>query len=153
MSPPFQEQNRPVRSGLRTLGFVLLPLGAIFALVGFVDFFGAFGGGGFPTKFWCLFVGMPMVGIGIAFLKAGYIGAIGKYVAGETVPVATESAKFVVNELRPNIRDVAGDLRGVLNPETQDPLERMKQLEEMKRQGFITAEEFEAKRAEIVREI
>ena len=150
MKPPFHEENRPVRSGLRTLGFVLVPVGAIFAIVGFVDFFSAFGGLGFPTKFWCLFVGMPMVAVGIGCLKIGYLGPITKYVAGETVPVATESAKYVVEELRPSLRGVIQDVRGEGG---EDPLDRMKQLEELKRGGFITPEEFETKRAEIVRDV
>ena len=51
MKPLFEEHNQLFRGLLRVLGSILVLIGAIFALVGLVDFFGAFSGHGFPTKF------------------------------------------------------------------------------------------------------
>lgn len=157
MRPPFEDQNRPVRGALRVLGFVLVGAGGLLALVGLIDFFSAFGGHGMPTKFWCLFVGMPMVGFGSMCLKAGYLGSIGRYVAGESTPVVGESAKYLAEELRPTVRRYAEDLRGASTPESAsaktDPAARLKRLEELRDAGLITAAEFDAKRVEIIKEL
>jgi hypothetical protein len=151
MKPLFEEHNKPFRGLLRFLGFILVPIGAIFALVGLVDFFGAFSGHGFPTKFWCLFVGMPMVAVGLKCLKAGFLQSITKYVSGETVPVATESVRHVADELRPTFKGYVSDLKSVSARETGDPVSRMRTLEELKAKGLISEAEYAGKRAEILR--
>ncbi len=150
MKPPYEEHNRPIRSLLRTLGFILIPTGIIFALIGLVDFFSAFGGSNPPTKFWCVFVGLPLVGLGLACLKAGYIRTIGKYVAGESLPVVTESAKYAAKELQPVFKDYVKDLGG---NQAADPTERMKRLEALKQEGLISEDEYRAKRAEIIQKL
>jgi hypothetical protein len=153
MKPLYEEHNRPIRGVLRFLGFVLLPIGAIFALIGFVDFFSAFGGGGPPTKFWCAFVGLPLVAAGVACLKAGYIRTIGKYVAGEGVPIVTESARYAARELRPTFKERVQDLKSAKDDGTDDPVERMKKLEELKKSGLISESEYKAKRSEIIQKL
>lgn len=147
MKPLYEEHNRPIRSGLRALGFVLLPVGGIFVLIGLVDFFSAMGRfGGPPTKFWCLFVGMPLVAAGSWCLKAGFLRTIGTYVAGESVPIVTESARYAARELKPEVRELARAGR----EDGASAVERMKQLEELKRSGLISDAEYAEKRAEIL---
>lgn len=153
MKPPYEEHNRPIRRVLRFLGFLLLPVGLIFMGIGLVDFFSAFGGDGTPTKFWCLFVGIPLVAAGIGCLQAGYIRAINKYVAGEGVPVMAKSARYVARELRPEFKDYVQDLQGVEGPGRVDPVERMKSLEKLKEKGLITESEYIAKREEIIQKL
>lgn len=112
------------RTGLRAFGFLLLLVGGAFALVGFVSFFSAFGGGGFPSLFWCAFVGLPMVGIGAGCLKAGYLGSITRYVASEAAPVAADTADYLARETRGAVQTtvaaVADGLRGA-TPTTPCP--------------------------------
>ena len=151
MQPPYESKNTGIRSALRIIGFIILPVGAIFAAIGLIDFFSAFGSFHPPTKFWCAFVGLPLIGLGITCLKAGYLRTIGGYVAGETAPVATETFKYVSEELRPSIRDMARDFRGA--DEEHDPVVRMKHLEELKAGGLISESEYSGKRAKILGEI
>ena len=61
---------------LRKLGFTLAAVGTIFMAVGFVDYFSAFGGSNPPSRFWCFFVGMPLLFFGMVMLKFGYMGAV-----------------------------------------------------------------------------
>ncbi len=150
MKPLFEDHNRPIRTGLRLAGFILLPLGAVFLLVGLVDFFSAFGGGGFPTKFWCMFVGMPLTAVGVGCLQAGYARKIGTYVAGESVPVVTESAKHLVRELRPEFR---GDTTPRSDAAANDSVGRMKQLNALKEKGLISESEYNEKRTEILKNL
>lgn len=57
-------QHQPVRDTLRAVGPVVLAIGGLFMIVGAVDFFSSFGSFDPPTKFWCFFVGMPLLFLG-----------------------------------------------------------------------------------------
>lgn len=115
--PPIFSRRSPLpdsqaaRSGLRAVGAVLVAVGGVFTLVGLVSFFSAFGGSGSPELFWCAFVGLPLLGIGTACLKAGYLGSIARYVASETAPVAADTVDYVARETKDAIRTVAGAIR------------------------------------------
>lgn len=95
------------RASLRLLGGILVTVGAIFTMVGGFSFFSAFGGGGRPDQFWCMFVGVPMLGFGATLLKLGYMGTIARYVAGEAAPVAADTLNYVVDESRGSVRRMA----------------------------------------------
>ncbi|NNE90815.1 MAG: zinc ribbon domain-containing protein [Verrucomicrobiales bacterium] len=89
------------RFGLRVLGIVLVLTGLGFILTGAVDFFGSIGKlSGFPNKFWCIFVGMPLLAIGIGCLRAGFAGKITRYYSGEVAPVAKDTANYVIDGTR-----------------------------------------------------
>ena len=96
------------RASLRMIGGVMCAIGAVFAIIGFGSFFSAFGGHGSPDKFWCIFVGMPLVGIGSQMLKFGYLGAVARYAAGEVAPVATDTLNFAADETRGSVRKMSG---------------------------------------------
>lgn len=110
------------RSALRVLGWLLTLAGAGFTAVGFLSFFAAFGGGGIPDKFWCAFVGMPLLGIGTMLLKAGYLGAMSRYVAGETAPVVADTADYVLGRSKRGVRRVTQAIaEGLGNTSTAAP--------------------------------
>ena len=96
-----------VRNAIRRVGPILAVVGLIFMIVGLVDFFGAFGGGGPPKRFWCLFVGMPLLFVGGVMTKFGYMGEIFRYVAAETTPVATDAFNEMADKAQPGIRTIA----------------------------------------------
>ena len=89
---PAQEAKR---QKLRSLGKALAIGGAVLTAIGFVSFFSSFGSPGMPRYFWCAFLGLPMLGIGITLLKAGYLGTIARYVAGEAAPVAKDTFNYM----------------------------------------------------------
>ena len=142
------------RALLRGLGFVLVTVGGIFSLVGFVDFFSAFGSMHPPTLFWCLFVGFPAIGLGSMLLKMGYLGAVSRYVAEETVPVVRDSVVDVAEGLRPAIRDIAADLRtSGREPVPTDPAARLARVDKLRADGLISDAEHAEQRARILREL
>ena len=96
------------RAGLRLFGGILVVVGGIFTAVGLFSFFAAFGGGGVAAKFWFSCVGRPLRGFGTMLLKAGYMGSIARYVAGETAPVASDTLNYVARATKPGLRDAAG---------------------------------------------
>jgi hypothetical protein len=74
-----------------------------------------------PNRFWMAFVGVPIMGIGIALTRIGFLGVAARYVAGETAPVVADAFDYVAHESRDGIRTVtsavAEGLRG--EPETK----------------------------------
>ena len=98
------------RTALRAFGALFAIAGVVFAAVGLLSFFQAFGDGvhGPPRYFWCVFVGLPLLGIGTAMLNAGYLGAVTRYVATETVPVAADAVHDLAHGTRDALRAAAG---------------------------------------------
>jgi ribosomal protein L40E len=89
---PSLPQQAGVRSFLRVGGVVLVIVGGLLTLGGLASFFSAFGSfGAAPTNFWMAFIGLPMLAIGAAMLRAGYLGPASRYVAGEVTPVLRDS--------------------------------------------------------------
>lgn len=132
-SRPINPNADAQRSGLRTIGLILTVVGAIFMIVGIGSFFSSMNSAmtstptfgelpAGPDKFWCAFVGMPLLGIGIGMLKYGYMGKAARYVAGEIAPVATDTMKYAANETRDSVRDLASAVSEGLRkePKTDD---------------------------------
>ncbi|MBK9385961.1 MAG: zinc ribbon domain-containing protein [Planctomycetes bacterium] len=108
------------RSILRFFGLILALVGGAFTGIGMLSFFSAFGGGGIPDKFWCAFVGLPLLGFGMMLLKAGYLGAMSRYVAGETAPVVADAADYLLRGAQGGVRDVAQAIgEGLRRPEAK----------------------------------
>lgn len=113
-------QAHSQRTALRLLGGILVAVGGIFTLVGLTSFFSSFGSFEPPDKFWCVFVGLPMLGFGVMLLKLGYMGTIARYVAGEAAPVATDTLNFVADDARPGITKVASAIATGIRKTSQD---------------------------------
>lgn len=86
---------------LKTFGFVLLGIGLIFLIIGFVSFFGAMNGGGTPENFWCLFVAFPLITFGGQSLILGYKSEMNRYVKNESTPIVKE----MYQDMKPEIND------------------------------------------------
>jgi hypothetical protein len=151
MQPPYESRNSALRNIFRGAALILLPTGAVFAAVGLVDFFGAFSGHGFPTKFWCVFVGLPMLAFGTFCFKAGFLRTITGYVAGEAAPVVRDTVEYVADGLRPTLRNLADDARQ--GDHGSDPAHRLRNLDALKQEGLISESEYASKRLEILKEL
>ena len=99
--------HNKIKLVLKITGGALLLVGAVFAIIGFADFFSAFNGTGMPTKFWCCFVGLPLIGIGIGLLTAGFRREIMRYQKNESAPVVNEAAE----DMSPAVKTVATAFR------------------------------------------
>jgi hypothetical protein len=112
--PPQLRDQAAVRSGLRIGGAILVAIGLILAIVGFASFFSAFDSPSAspPKHFWMLFVGGPMVVIGLGMLAAGFLGATTRYAAGEVAPTIKDTFDYV----RPGTRQAICPYCGQPNP-------------------------------------
>jgi hypothetical protein len=95
-----------VRTVLRVGGPVIALVGLIFMIVGVGSFFASFGSFEGPRYFWCAFVGMPLLFVGVVMCKFGYMGAIFRYWAGETAPVAKDTFNYVAEGAQPGLRAI-----------------------------------------------
>lgn len=131
------------RTTLRMLGGIVAMAGVVFTAIAFINFFSAFGTMQPPRLFWCAFVGMPLIFVGGAMLKFGFMGAVTRYSANEVVPVASDSVKHVLGDAKELLQDIA-------HP-AGDAQSRLEKLERLKDDGLITPAEYAAKRTEIIK--
>ena len=100
-------QHDSIRAVLRVTGPIVAALGLLFVIVGIGSFFSSFGNFEPPRYFWCAFVGMPLLAVGAAMCKFGYMGAIFRYLAGEAAPVAKDTFNYMGEGVQPGIKSIA----------------------------------------------
>jgi Double zinc ribbon len=88
---PSLRQQSGVRSFLRIGGPIILGIGLLLTIAGMASFFAAFGSFGMPQNFWMAFVGLPLIAVGGAMTKVGYLGPATRYVAGEVTPALRDT--------------------------------------------------------------
>lgn len=100
-------QQSRIRRTLRRAGLAILALGALLTLIGVGSFFASFGSFGPPRFFWCAFVGMPLLFVGGAMTMFGFLGAMQRYVAGESAPVAKDVVNYMGENIQPGVKSIA----------------------------------------------
>ncbi len=99
--------HRQSRGVLRTIGPIVLAVGLILTAIGFISFFGALGGRGSPSYFWCAFLGLPLTFVGFVLCMFGYMGKVARYGAGEMAPVAKDTFNYMAEGTKDGIKTVA----------------------------------------------
>ena len=113
-----RERHNSIKKKLKIVGFICLIAGAVFTAIGLIALFASMGGSDLPTKVWCAFVGLPLLGIGFAITSFAFRREISRYVKNESVPVINEAGK----ELTPAVRDIASAVKEGLSDSTKDEI-------------------------------
>jgi len=92
-SEPGYSRQSSIRFMFRVAAVGILILAGYFLYVGLTDFLAADDEP--PQRFWMLFVGLPLVAVGLWLAGAGFGGAAARYVAGEAAPVARDTFEHV----------------------------------------------------------
>jgi hypothetical protein len=100
------EQNA-VRSCLRAIGPLVFIVGLICTIVGGISFFSSMNSMEPPQRFWLCFIGLPLMFVGGVLSQFGFMGAVSRYVAGETAPVAADATNYMADETRGAVETVA----------------------------------------------
>lgn len=100
-------RQEAIRGTLRLLGPVIIAIGVLFVLVGGVDFFSKATSGQMPTKFWCFFVGLPLLALGGTLTRFGFMGAVARYTVGEYAPVAKDTINYMADGTADAVQDLA----------------------------------------------
>ena len=95
------------RSILRVVGPVIAGIGLIFVIIGAGSFFSSFGSFEPPRYFWCAFVGMPMLVVGIAISNLAFMGALLRFQAREVAPVAKDTFNYMAEETADGVKTMA----------------------------------------------
>ena len=74
------------RQFLRMLGPTTAVLGLLLTIIGFGSLLSSFGSPEMPRYFWCAFIGLPLLGVGVAMSQFGFLGSFIRYVSGEAAP-------------------------------------------------------------------
>jgi hypothetical protein len=94
---PGLAQQAGIRTFFRVAGPLVLLVALGFMAVGLADFFGTMNSFEPPTRFWMLFVGIPLLAVGGWLTQAGYAGAAARYASGELSPVVKDSATYLTD--------------------------------------------------------
>ncbi len=107
MLDPNNKGQQQTRETLRTVGVLVTGIGVVFTAIGLISFFSAFSSFGPPRYFWCAFIGLPLIALGTNMMRYGYMGAVGRYVAGEVAPVAKETINYLADGTEETIAKVS----------------------------------------------
>ncbi|WP_273320726.1 zinc ribbon domain-containing protein [Vallitalea guaymasensis] len=120
------------KNTLKVLGPLVLGIGIIFLVICLVDFFRSFNSMGSmnsfgfnntpdaPTKFWCGFIGIPLIGFGGAMCKFAFMGEVARYSAGEISPVAKDTINYMASGTKDSIREVTKAVKEGLTSNTDE---------------------------------
>ncbi len=109
------QKHKKNKRTLQILGCVFTVLGLALMIAGFVDFFVSVNNSDMPGLFFLLFLGFPLVFVGICCLTLGFRKEMARYVKNEAVPVINEAS----SELKPTISNIGQALKEGL---TDDPV-------------------------------
>jgi hypothetical protein len=107
MSPHIDPQHPERRNTLRLIGPAVVVVGVIFAAIGIGSFFSAFGTFEPPRYFWCAFIGLPLIGIGVMICKFAFLGSVTRYMANEVAPVGKDMVNYMADGTKGAVRDMA----------------------------------------------
>ena len=95
------------RAFLRVLGVALAAVGLVFLVIGIGSFFVSFGTFEPPRYFWCVFVGMPLLAVGLGICQYAFLGSVARFVAGEAAPVGKDTFNYMAEGTQEGVRTVA----------------------------------------------
>jgi len=127
--PPGLPQQNQIRRFLRIAGPVILCIGFLCLIASMVSLFSSFGGLGPPRFFWLGFVGLPLMFVGGVLCSYGFMGLLARFMAGETAPVAAETANYLATETSDAVKTVSkavaeGVVEGIEAARNKPPVER-----------------------------
>jgi len=106
VSPELKRLQEPgqnsIRNFLRVAGIALLVLGVICVAIGTALTFN-----GHMGMFLLAFIGIPLMFVGMVMCQFGFMGAVTRFIAGETAPVAVDAAKYAAEETKGAVETVA----------------------------------------------
>jgi hypothetical protein len=92
---------------LRMLGPTITGLGLLLTVIGFGSLLSSFGSSELPRYFWCVFVGLLLLFVGISMSMFGFLGSFARYVSGEAAPVQKDTFNYLAEGMQEGVKTVA----------------------------------------------
>lgn len=103
MTPYNLNEKSPARKVFRILGPILLTIGGLLVITAAGDLFF------FSAHFFFLgFIGMPLIFLGSVFTALGFMGAMARYSASQTAPVAKDVTNYMLDQTQDSVAHLAG---------------------------------------------
>ena len=100
-------KHTSTRQILRILGPILAGIGLLFIIIGIGSFFASFGGFQPPRYFWCVFLGIPVLFVGLVICGFAFQGAVLRYQLGEVAPVTKDTFNYLAEGTQEGVKTVA----------------------------------------------
>jgi len=100
-------KHTSTRQILRIVGPILAGIGLLLIIIGVGSFFASFGSFQPPRFFWCAFLGMPLLFVGIVLCGFGFQGAVLRYQLGEVAPVTKDTFNYLAEGTQEGVKTVA----------------------------------------------
>jgi hypothetical protein len=111
VSPELKRLQEPaqnsIRTTLRIIGPAIFLAGLLCIIVAGVSFFASIGSFSSPRFFWLGFVGLPLMFVGGVLCQFGFMGAVFRFIAGESAPVAADTVNYMAEETKGAVETVA----------------------------------------------
>ena len=88
-------------------GPILAGIGLLLIIIGIGSFFASFGSFQPPRFFWCAFLGMPFLFVGLVLCGFGFQGAVLRYQLGEVAPVTKDTFNYLAEGTQEGMKTVA----------------------------------------------
>lgn len=118
--PKIYPKHAEIRKVLRVVGPLIAAVGLLFVAIGIGNFFMAFGGHEPPRFFWCAFLGMPLLMLGIAMSQFGFMGAVARYQASELAPVGKDTFNYLAEGTKDGVKTIAAAVAAGFAPEASE---------------------------------
>ena len=105
--PNIDPRHSSTRAALRMIGPLVAVIGLVFTVIGFASFFSAFGTFEPPHYFWCAFIGLPLLAIGVGVTQFAFFGSIARYFLGETAPVVKDTFNYLAEGTKGGVKTTA----------------------------------------------
>jgi hypothetical protein len=100
------EQNF-ISSALRIAGPVIFLAGLLCTIIAFVSLLSGIGSLGRTHYLWLGFIGLPLMFVGGMLCQFEFLGAVYRFIVGESVPVAADTVNYLAEETKGTVETVA----------------------------------------------
>jgi hypothetical protein len=105
--PNIDRKHSTTKRVLWILGPTVAGIGLLFTVIGVGNFFSSLGTLGPPRYFWCAFIGLPLLVIGLALTHFAFLGSFARYYFGETAPVVKDTFNYLADGTKGGVRTTA----------------------------------------------
>jgi hypothetical protein len=106
----FPPKHSTTKTVLRVLGPLIAFIGLMLIVLGVGNLLSTAGTPEPPRYFWLVFVGMPVLFVGIVLCMLGFFGSFTGYVLGEAAPVQKDAFNYFATGTTEGVRAMAGAL-------------------------------------------
>ncbi len=111
VSPQLERLQLPAQNAIRKwlclIGPILVLVGLLCVIISFASMVSSAGSFERPHYFWLGFVGLPLMFVGGVLCQFGFLGAVARFLAGESAPVAADTVNYLAEETKGSIETIA----------------------------------------------